>query len=516
MHARVRGEEVRRASSTFIASTSPMLFSRQQHRERLGVEAPPAAHVAQHLHVRQEAHLDRLHALALAGLAAAAGGVEGEAAGGVAADARLGGAGVDAADLVPEADVGRRARARRLADRRLIDFEHPVEVLRARAPRRSRAGRPARRAAPARAAAAPFSPSEALQVRVQHVARHGRLAGTGHAGDHHQAAERDAHVDAAHVVQRDALERQHGRGGVDGAQRLRRVQQRRAQEAPGDRARIADQVLHRAGADHLAAAHARAGTQVEHVIGAADGVLVVLDHDQRVAMTGELAQGRRAGSRCRAGAGRWSARRARSTRPAGSSPAARRGGCAAPRRPRASARRGRAAGSRVPRARGTSGARGSRPAGRARSRARAARGAACAKNSGSRSTGSAASAAIERSRKRTASAVGIEALAVAAPQACGSRSYHSFHQRSSPLCSASKPAISTPVPKQLSHQPCLELKENRRGSSSAKLRPQAGQARLVENTVTRLALRPEHVHQPLAEVERARERCSAVPPRSSR
>ena len=45
---------------------------------------------------------------------------------------------------------------------------------------------------------------------------------------------------------------------------------------------------------------------------------------------------------CRAGAGRWSARRARSRRPAGSSRAARRAGCAAPRRRTASARRGRA------------------------------------------------------------------------------------------------------------------------------------------------------------------------------
>ena len=45
---------------------------------------------------------------------------------------------------------------------------------------------------------------------------------------------------------------------------------------------------------------------------------------------------------CRAGAGRWSARRARSRRPAGCCRAAPRGGCAAPRRPRASARRGRA------------------------------------------------------------------------------------------------------------------------------------------------------------------------------
>ena len=41
-----------------------------------------------------------------------------------------------------------------------------------------------------------------------------------------------------------------------------------------------------------------------------------------------------------------------------------------------------------------------------------------------------------------------------------------------------------PVPKQSSHQPCLELNENRRGSSSAKLVPQEGQARLMLNTCT--------------------------------
>src|SRR6185437_1167951 len=70
---------------------------------------------------------------------------------------------------------------------------------------------------------------------------------------------------------------------------------------------------------------------------------------------------------------------------------------------------------------------------------------------------------------------------------CVSRPYHSFHHTSSPDCSASKPGISTPVPKQPAHQPWRELNENSRGSSSAKLRPQDGQARLVENTVTCLA-----------------------------
>src|SRR5690242_11740276 len=97
--------------------------------ESLGVEAPSPADVAQNLDVRQEAHLDGLYPLAFARLAAAARGIEREAAGGVAADARLRRAGVDAADLVPEADVGRGAGARGLADGRLIHLENPVEVL---------------------------------------------------------------------------------------------------------------------------------------------------------------------------------------------------------------------------------------------------------------------------------------------------------------------------------------------------------------------------------------------------
>ena len=98
--------------------------------------------------------------------------------------------------------------------------------------------------------------------------------------------------------------------------------------------------------DHPAAELARAGAEVDHVVGAADGVLVVLDHHQRVALGARASRARRAGSGCRGGAGRWSARRGCSTRRAGSSRAAPPAGCAAPRRPRASAPSGRASGSR--------------------------------------------------------------------------------------------------------------------------------------------------------------------------
>ena len=51
-------------------------FALEGDAQGLRIEAPATAYVAQHLHVRQEAHLDALHALSLAGFAAAARGIE--------------------------------------------------------------------------------------------------------------------------------------------------------------------------------------------------------------------------------------------------------------------------------------------------------------------------------------------------------------------------------------------------------------------------------------------------------
>ena len=66
--------------------------------------------------------------------------------------------------------------------------------------------------------------------------------------------------------------------------------------------RRGDQVVDRAFGDDVAAVDAGAGADVEHVIGGADGVLVVLDHDDGVAEVAQAFQGfqRRALSRwCR-------------------------------------------------------------------------------------------------------------------------------------------------------------------------------------------------------------------------
>jgi hypothetical protein len=124
-----------------------------------------------------------------------------------------------------------------------------------------------------------------------------------------------------------------------------RMQQRLRQEAAGDRVRAGASARRRALGDDAAAARAGAGAEVD-ARGRRGGWCPRRARPPPACCPWRAAwPARRAGCGCRADAGRWSARRARSRRPAGWSRAARPGGCAAPRRRRASARRGPAPGS---------------------------------------------------------------------------------------------------------------------------------------------------------------------------
>ena len=93
------------------------------------VIALASAHIAGHVHVGEEVHLHFDHAVALAGLAAAALDVEAEAPGFVAACARLRYRGEDLANGREQAGIGGRIGARRAADRALIDLDHPIDVF---------------------------------------------------------------------------------------------------------------------------------------------------------------------------------------------------------------------------------------------------------------------------------------------------------------------------------------------------------------------------------------------------
>ena len=99
--------------------------------ERFAVVALAVADLAGDRDVGQELHLDLDIALALAGLAATALDVEGEAARLVAAQPCLGDRGEELADRREHAGVGRRVRARSAADGRLVDVDHLVEQVEA-------------------------------------------------------------------------------------------------------------------------------------------------------------------------------------------------------------------------------------------------------------------------------------------------------------------------------------------------------------------------------------------------
>jgi hypothetical protein len=116
-------------SSTVMSSTSAIDLPLNSDLQRLAVVALALADVALDVDVGQEVHLDLDDAVALAGLAAAALDVEGEAAGLVAARLRLGQPGEPVADRGEGAGVGGRVGARRAADRRLVDVDDLVEQL---------------------------------------------------------------------------------------------------------------------------------------------------------------------------------------------------------------------------------------------------------------------------------------------------------------------------------------------------------------------------------------------------
>src|SRR5262249_29690194 len=135
------------------------------------------------VHVGQKIHLDPAQAVALAALAPAALDVEAEAARAVATLAGFRQHGEELADGRKYPGVGRRIRARRAPDRRLVNFNHRVDVL---APH----DRTVRTGALHRAV-------ELLRQRaVKHVVHEGGLARAGNARDdgEHTEWKIDIHV----------------------------------------------------------------------------------------------------------------------------------------------------------------------------------------------------------------------------------------------------------------------------------------------------------------------------------
>ncbi len=240
------------------------------HLQRLPVVPGAPADLAGHVDVGQEVHLDLDRAVTGARLAAAALHVEREAARLVAPDLRLGGGGEQLPDVVEDAGVGGRVGPRRPPDRGLVDLDQLVDLVE-----------------PVDAGVPPRNHPGAVEAVGQHpredVVHQGGLARSGHPGDRHQRPEGERDVDPPQVVLPGA---DHGqlpppvdpaplgrhRDGVPTGQVVTR-------EGGG----VLQQLLVPAGVHHPAAALPGPGPDVHDPVGVADGVLVVLHHDQRVA-----------------------------------------------------------------------------------------------------------------------------------------------------------------------------------------------------------------------------------------
>ena len=239
------------------------------HGERFRIVAASTAHFAHHVNVGKKIHFDAAEAVALAGFAAAALHIEAEATGAVAAFPRFRQHGEEVADRRENAGVGGGIRARGAADGGLIDFDDFVDVF--GADNLAVRGGRFRRAI------------ELLRKRaIENVVDQRGFAGAGNTGDHGEKAERKRDIYLLQIVGARAEDLD---GLAVGAAAFF-----------GDRdLGLATEVLtgegFRSGFDfggfalghEVAAGVAGAGAEVNHEIGAADGVFVVLDDEDGVA-----------------------------------------------------------------------------------------------------------------------------------------------------------------------------------------------------------------------------------------
>ncbi len=243
----------------------------------LAVVAQPLALVAGDEDVGEEVHLDAGDPVAAARLAPAALDVEREAAGLVAADARLRDLREQGPDVGEQAGVGGGVGARGPADGRLVDGDHLIHVrqavdLVARPHRLARVVQVVGEAAP------------------QAVVHQRRLAGAGDTGDTDEAAEGKAGVDALEVVlaraahgNRRAAPGAPASGDGDGAPA--------GEEGAGERPLGGEDRGQVARRHHLAAVDPGTRPHVDDEIGGADRLLVVLHHHHRVAEVAQAAEG---------------------------------------------------------------------------------------------------------------------------------------------------------------------------------------------------------------------------------
>ena len=247
------------------------------HLQGLPVVPLALAHLAGHVDVGEEVHLNFQQAVALAGLAAPAPDVEGEAARAVAPGLGVGGGGEQITDVVEQAGIGGRVGAGGAADGGLVNVDDLIqELLPLDARVLSRPG-----LGPVQVGGQPLE---------QDLVDQGGLAGTGHAGDAGEGAQGDGHVHAPQVVLRRAPDGEEVPAalaalGGDGDPFAA------GQVVAGDGAGGVHDLFGGAGGHHLSAVNAGAGADVHDIVGRPHGVLVVLYHQQGVAQVAQVLHG---------------------------------------------------------------------------------------------------------------------------------------------------------------------------------------------------------------------------------
>ena len=245
--------------------------------QRLTVVTRAMADLARHIDVGQEVHLDLDRAVTGAVVAATALDVEREPPGKVAADLGLGRLGEQLAHVVEDAGVCRGVAARGPSDRPLVDVHDLVEVL-----------QPPDRLVP------PGHLTRTVELvgenHIEDVVDQRRLARSRNPGDRNEIAQREADVDVMQVVLTCP---NHGdlapvlRASTGGDGNLAAT----GEIGAGDGLSVGQQVRDRAGVDDIAAVLPRTRTDVDDPVGGRNGVLVVLDDDDRVAQVAQSGQG---------------------------------------------------------------------------------------------------------------------------------------------------------------------------------------------------------------------------------
>ena len=235
-----------------------------------GLPVIPAAvaDVTGDIQIRQEVHLNPLHTVSLAGLAAAALDVEGEAVFLIAPGLGLRAEGKQLADQVKQAGIGGRIAPGRPADGALVDHDDLVQLFQpVHAVKRARTGlRPVQHTG---------------QVLVQDLIHQAALSAAAHAGHAGQHAQGNLHVDMLQVMLRSAVHSQVPGGFPPLLRHGNELPA--AQVLPRQAVRAGFDILRRTLRYDVAAVDARPGANVHNPVRRHHGFLVVFHHDHGIA-----------------------------------------------------------------------------------------------------------------------------------------------------------------------------------------------------------------------------------------